>query len=338
MLTTLNEVLETGLRISTINTDDPLPEIAETIEKDFKPILGADLIAALQEAYETSFQAPPSNDDPHEHLMLLLPYVQKPLAAFAYLNELPATHARITSAGVRRTTTDSMPTAYRWEYEKVEQYLQERAHGSMETMLAFLDENAANYSDWLDQNLVTARKSLLLKNGGQLAQFVPIQFPYYSWYRLLPIIRELTANYIVSNLTQPFYNELMGVTNTDATTLPTSEESKQVIYSLQMALANLTIYMAALKLPARFTGNGFTIIKGGGSQNPTESDAEGQQLKKIASRYQIDGNMYLRRAITYLNTNASSSLFASYFQSNKYIAPTKNLMDRKNGIRKTFRT
>lgn len=344
MLTSLSEVLATGLRVSTIDEDMPIPEIAETIDKDLKPVLGSTLLTALQTAYDQSLlppTVPPAqpNPVPNADLMTLLPYVQKPLAAFAYLNELPATHARITSAGVRRTSTDGMPTAFKWEYEKVETYLKERAHGSMETLLSFLDTNAATYAEWLEADLVNKRKFMLLKNGGHLAQFVPLQYPFLTWYRLLPILHEVTHSFIIANIGLAFYNELMGITNTDATTNPTDEQSIVLVGILQMALANLALSVAAEKMPARFTGEGFTVIAGGNNAaNPNHADAEASVLKRMGKRYHTDGLMYLRRAINYANVVATNDgLFTIYKNSDHYNDPETALIDRKNAQRKTFR-
>jgi hypothetical protein len=263
--------------------------------------------------------------------------VQKPLAAFAYLDELPATHARITSAGVRRTSSDGMPTAYKWEYEKVEAYLEERAYRTLETLMQYLDEHAADYTEWLDQDIVKERKALLIKNGGQFQQYFPVQYPYLSWFRFLPMLRELTQTHITASFGIDFYNELMGITNNDATTDPAHADSVQLVYLLQMALTNLCIYQATEKLPVSISGLGFSIRMATGTQTSENQTAAGDAIKGLAKRCYDDGKMYLRRAINHANSVASAEKFNTYFTSVHYTAPDTSPINRKNEVRKTFR-
>lgn len=341
MLTTIDEVIATGLRISTIDGDDTLPDISEAIEKHLLPVLGAPLIAALNEAYAIIMQPPPMPpeipDEPAERMVSMLPLVQKPLAAFAYLAELPASHARITSAGVRRTSTDNMPTAYKWEYEKAESYLEERAYSTLDTLLSFIDLNFSTYEDLLEADLVAARKGMLIKSGKQLQARYPIELPYLSWFRFLPFFTEQTETYIIPAVGRDFYNELLGVTNTDATTDPDSEPAKFLLLNLQLALANLVVCQVVQKGLLYVSGKGITTQK----QTPqgsgrTTADSE-RQLAKLEQHSHSDAKMYLRRTIVSLNSQASPTLFNSYYTSSQYTPPTGKLIDRKNDQRKVFR-
>jgi hypothetical protein len=328
MLTTISEVIATGLRVSTISDDDTLPDMDEAINKHLLPLLGQSLITALQATYEEPSDIPELNQT--------LVLAQKTLAAYAYLSELAATHVRITSAGVRRTSTDNMPTAYQWEYKQAQAYLEERTYSTLETLLKYIDDNAEALTDDLDADLINARKSMLLKSGADLGRYVHVQYPFLTWYRMLPILQDVTQMNIIATFGEDFYNELMGVTNNDATTDPTSAESKELIGLLQRAAANITIANAAEKMSVRVTGYGFTVTE---SQADTgdQTSANFEQLKRLTNRVDKDGNMYLRKAINYANEKASTSLFATYFTSDKYTAPGSNIIDRQNDLRKTFR-
>ncbi len=328
MLTTIEEVIATGLRVSTISDDDTLPDMAEATEKHIKPFLGATLVTALQDAY--------TNAAADAALRSLLPLVQKPLAAFAYLGELAATHVRITGAGVRRTATDNMPTAFRWEYDKAEAYLEERAFSTLETLLLYIDANAVALDEWLDADIVAARKSLLIKSGTDFGRFMHLQYPYLSWYRMLPVLKDVTEMNIIATFGQDFYNELLGVTSTDATTDPAGAEAKELTLWLQRAVANLTIAQATHKMAVKVTGLGFTVT-GSQANSGNQDTATLEQLNRLTKRCEMDGKMYLRKAINYANSKASATLFATYYQSSHYTAPGSTIIDRKNDERKTFR-
>jgi hypothetical protein len=328
MLTTIEEVIATGLRVSTISDDDTLPDMDEAINKHLLPLLGQSLITALQGEYGT----PGDNATVTQTLTL----AQKTLAPYAYLSEIGGTHVRITSAGVRRTSTDNMPTAYQWEVKQAMAYLEERTYSTLETLLKYIDDNREALSELLDTDLLNARKGLLLKSGADLGRFVHVQYPFLTWFRMLPILQDVTQTNIIPTFGEDFYKELMGISSNDATTDPAGVESVELITTLQRAAANLTVANAAEKMSVRVTGLGFSITESQ-AQAGDQTTANFEQLKRLTHRLEKDGNMYLRKAINYANEKASAELFATYFESDHYTAPGSSLIDRKNDSRKTYR-
>jgi len=333
MLKTIDEVLATGLRVSSIDGDDSLPDMQEAARLYIIPLIGATLYNAVADAWAK--QGTPQDATIPAAIRPLLPFVARPIAAYAYLHELPAMHSRITSSGVRRTTTDNMPTAFKWEYENVKDYLEERAASNMDALLLEIDARASDLQAYIDAAIAAERKKLLIKSGPQMAAFFPLCFPAYTYHRLLPVQRKIIDTYIIPVLTPDFYNNLVGATGTDVTTNPNSEQAKTLLQILGYAVTNLCIAESVDLLPVKMTPQGFTIVTpqaNAGNQAPAPDDS----LGRLRSKTFKDGKMYLRRAINALNVLASSSQFASFYNSSKYTG-VRAARDLKNDQRKVYR-
>ena len=129
LITTIQQIKQV-LKISNLNNNASLPDIEAAEEKYIIPKIGKVLYTELLTAYENDTLTPIQ-----EKLLLK---VQKPLAAFSYYDDLAVQHAVITDTGVRKISTDAMPTAYRWEFDGVKDTLAQKGHQGMESLLHFL--------------------------------------------------------------------------------------------------------------------------------------------------------------------------------------------------------
>jgi hypothetical protein len=330
LIRTFQHIQDSGLRVSMLDEDSQLPDIATAEQQYIIPAIGQALYTALDAALDNLY-----NEDtpPAAALVTLLPMVQKPLAAFAYLADLPAIHTRLTSSGIRQTTSEGMPTAYRWQYDEVKAYLEERAYHTMEVMLAYLYANADDYTD-IDTDLQANRATQIFTNGAHFALYFQLRQPFRTFIHLQPLLTEVVQQYITPAIGDDFLTELLAIADPDANT-------RKLLASLRYAAANLTISKAVQKLPYRISPNGFTIINatgGGGAQSaPAEVNAASNQTGILHKRAEADGEQAMRRAIKYLQTLASADLWATFYESDLYKGPDAYKPDTGNSTRKIFR-
>jgi hypothetical protein len=327
LITTLEQVQATGLRITNIDRGARLPDMDFAQQEYLLPHLGQTLLTALE------------GPDLTPEYETLLAMVQKPLAAFAYWNDLPHIHSRITDAGVRRTTTDNTPSAYRWEYEEARSYLEERAYALLEMLLAFLDTNQDDYPEWAtDEDVQELRAQVLMKSGKDFSQRYRLHQPYRCYYYLVPIVHDVERLYLEPMIGAAFLQSFREKT---ATTELTAEE-KQAMMLMKLAIAHLTIFEASKRLPCTITPLGFMVRNTpAGETNRTGADgmtpARQEVLNRAADASYVHGKKTLANLRKYLNETASPTVLEDYYTSEFYDSANTPILDRKNDTRKIFR-
>lgn len=302
-LITLIAEAKAVLRISSLDDDSSLPDIEAAEEKYIIPIIGQALYDELHTAY--------INDALSEAQTQLLQRIRKPLAAYAYYDDLALQHAMITDAGVRRTTTDNMPTAYRWEFEGVKDALLEKATTGVETLLSFLDIHAQTFTAWKESDQYIFRSKQLIKNAYEFSSQYKLHQPNRTFNSLMSIMGDVEMMYIHPSIGKEFYTDLLSETNL-------SDHQKELLILLKKAMAHLTIYHAFEKLTVRMTSYGPTIYDRYQDRLETDSQPTPDLMSFAMKSALRDGQSYLAKAKDYLNRNATADIFPLYFASDFY--------------------
>jgi hypothetical protein len=320
LITTIQQVKQV-LKISNLNNTSTLPDIESAEEKYIIPKIGKVLYNELLTAYEgntlTTIQK------------ALLLKVQKPLAAFAYFDGLAIQHAMITDTGVRKINTDTMPTAYRWEFDGVKDSLANMGHQGMESLLQFLEDNSASFPSWTSSEAYAIRNKFLIKTALDFSDQYRIDQPHRTYSSLLSVMADVEDLYIKPTIGEAFFAELK------ADPAPTADE-KQVIATLKKAIAQLCIHHSLEKSLVKITEAGVTVYdRSSDRADSTASQPTHDQIQFVLNATKRDGQSYLVKAKTYLDQKASGSVFATYFGSSFYSAPKE--YEDPNKSRKIFR-
>lgn len=307
LITTIHQVKQV-LKISNLNTKDAMPDFEAAEERHIIPKIGRALYDQLLAAYEANTMTTIQGK--------LLLKVQKPLAAFAYYDDLALQHAVITDTGVRKIQSENMPTAYRWEFDGVKDALAQRAHQGMESLMQFLEENAASFPLWTASDAYAIRNKFLVKSAPDFSEQYVLSQPYRTYSALLGVMADVEDLYIKPSIGEAFFAELK------ADPAPTADE-KQVIADLKKALAHLTIHHAYEKLSVKVTEAGLTVYDRGSDRGNSEAAQPSSEMTSFTMAATLrDGQRYLNKAKATLNEKASATVFVTYFQSANYSAPT----------------
>jgi hypothetical protein len=313
------------LAISSLDDQSSLPDILSAEISYIIPEIGKPLYDALISKYHAEPSA--LNDDEKA----LLSMIQKPLVAFAYLDEIGLRHAMITDAGIRTNSSESMAPARRWELEKLEQSLANRAYQSLEALLQFLETKQATFPLWGSEQQ-TRRQQCLIKSGSEFTEIFSLSQPMRTYSVLRPIMLDVQNLYIIPAIGKEFFDELKGLT------APTNHE-KQVIDDLKRAIVNYTISHAGEKLSVRFDSTGFTVNGSMGAMETVSAgreNAPGTHLSLLISSTKRDGDSYMLKAKQYLNQYAAAGVFANYFSSPFYQSPVAAVTTDRNANRRNF--
>lgn len=295
------------LRISNLDSDSSLPDILSAEERYIVPVIGQALYDDLQTKYDANTLSPTE--------AALLLRIQKPLAAFAYHDDLSLQHAQITDAGVRRMTTDNMPSAYRWEFDGVKDALLTRALQGIESLYDYMEKNAGSFALWTASTAYTRRNRFLIKNGIDFNDQYHVYHPFRTYEAMTGIMGDVEELYVSNLIGKDFFTALKALAS------PSTEE-KKVIADLKKAVANLCIHHAIEKLPVKITDNGITIHVASSDRGDSDKQTAGNDLLQLNMKacYR-DGQNYLTKAKKYLDATASVSIFPVYFASENYSAP-----------------
>lgn len=305
------------LRIASVDSDSSLPDISEAEYTHIIPRIGKDLYNELHTAYTNNTLSPIQSE--------LLKKIQKPLAAFAYYDDLAMQHAMITDAGVRRTTTDNMPSAYRWEFDGVKETLANKACQGMEALLEWLEDNKASFPTYVGSDAYSERNRFLINSAQDFSAHYRLDQKYRTYNALLTIMDDVEQLYINSLIGADFFAELK------AETSPTALQ-KEVIGFLKKAICNFTINHAFEKNTVRITDQGASIYDRYADRGANDrSQPTPDMMNFTMQALQRDGQTYLKKAKKFLDTNASGSVLTTYFTSDYYTSPSTEPVDHNKG-------
>lgn len=297
------------------NNETAIPNMTKAERRFIVPILGNDLYDELLTHVEES--------GTDADLETLLDKVRQALAPLAYWIDLPTIQSQITDAGIRTISNDNMQAAHRWEYEEIKAGLEEDGCWGLEYLLAFLFANASTYS-WEP----ASEYDLIFKHAQEFQKYYPLYQPYRTFQSLRPVIKQIIDQYIISEIGQAFYEELI------AEASPSAEQAA-AIELIKQAVANLTVMRAVAVLSVKFGADGFTVTLGANTEKPDQGrqHANDNQLSLLLKECQRTGESYLLRLSDYLDATASASIFQTYFASEKYKDPNAVVTD-PNSLRK----
>lgn len=318
LIKTIAEVQEV-LKISSLNSESSLPDFDNAEELYFKPVLKS-VYDALATAYENNTLSPLQ--------VKLLKKVQKPLAAFAYLDDAGLSNVVFTDSGWRQLSSADMPQAFRWQFNEATNALKTKAYNAMEELFRFLvaNKDALNWDD-------SERRKTLITNGIDFSICYTLFQPLRTFSLLRPTIIKVEDLYIKKAIGQEFLQELKSIVTPSALT-------EELLNNLKLAIAHFTIKHALETMPTRKSENGFTVLNGAIDKDAFDSNQGSASTDLLATEKAAadrDGQRYLKDAKIHLNKYASLTQWPTYFQSSLYTPPSTDVKQSVNAGKKTFR-
>jgi hypothetical protein len=305
------DVLRKYLRLTFVTNNAILPNFEDAQRLYLLPILGKDLLAAVAQEAE---------DDPAEPSDLLH-LCRRVVAPIGYWLNLPFIQVTISDAGVGSNSNQNFQSAHRWEYEQLEAALINKGCMALEDLLTYLYEEKPEDVSWLPP--ISFPK--VIKSGKEFNDFFAIYQPYRTFESLRAIVKSVESTIIEAEIGEAFFNSLI------ANATPSADE-KKAIRLIKEAVVNRTIQMACDKLPVRISSEGFTVAL----RDNKDMKNQGQQSAPVSLTGDLktnctnSGNAAIGELKKLLNSKASSTVFAEYFNGNYYEAPTATTSINEN--------
>ena len=231
---TLDEVKEHIRLQATIKLVSLQPYENDAVKKYVEPYLGDEAFSLLQTEY--------TDDDLSAANEALLPYVQKVLSRFMVYLASPGLDIQLGETGFQTASTNNFVPASKERVKKFDDSIEKLGYDAVETLLAFLEDNEDDYSEWTSSSAYTmATKNFVNSaidfndNGGEVIERSRLKFmklrgtiENVERLQIYPIISEDLASEIITEIRD---NDL---STANSTLLP----------KIKRAVVNISLYEA----------------------------------------------------------------------------------------------
>ena len=293
---------------STQTATMPNMEVAD--EDILWPVLG--------EAFYNTILA--SSDAKYDRLKEL---ARRAVAPLALMKSLAIKQVKVSDMGLHSVqTADAMP-APRWAFKELENSLANDGTKALEKLWEYLYVQDNTFG-WTNPHPYRT----MFAGGKVFSYYYYLHQPNRLFASLLPLIAEVEEHYLFVAIGKDFAIGLRDKVS------PTALEL-QAFNLIRHAVANLTIFVACKKLAINIGPNGFNILfgDGGDTYDKGKSDSSNTEKQALAVQCENDGLRWLGQLKALLNTNASTTVFATYFTSSLYKSPTTPAVTDPNNLR-----
>ena len=288
------------------------PDIDDKEEKELLPILGPTLYAHLHNEYNATT---PDLTDLETELLRLS---QKVIVNFAFADAIDSLQLGINDSGITSIESSQEKRPYKYQIENFRSNCLKRAYSGVESLLQFLLDNTAVFTEWQDSEYSNSSNQYFINSAIEFQKFEDIKKNLSTFEALKTLMKDVEKISISTTLGEVFMSSLK--TKLKGGTLSTQETFLLEEY-IRPAIAKLTIADACDSLAVEIKGNGIVInqLKQDGTEQLAADDARIQRKRTFAQR---TGEYYLNKMREYVNETATESVFELYFTSSLYIAPT----------------
>ena len=284
-------------------------------EDDMRSLIGDDLFDAVQVYYT----AGPS-DDPDEDettAFELIPYIQAPMAFYAYKNY--ATHGDLAHSekGRRILTNEQEKMPFEWMIERDDQSMLAKAHKLTDRLLAFLEKNKENVfieDNWTTKPVYLATKQLFVNNATDFDQVFPIDKSRRFFLKVASFIREIEETTLFSVLGKTDYDALkLEISASEAI----SDDSKALLAMIRVPLVLYTMVTAIKRLSIEILPEGLFQNYVPDTQTIRAKSASPIELKKqVAASLSSDADNALIRLQEFLAVRKAEADGTQYVPQN----------------------
>lgn len=291
-----------------------LPFVDTAATQYIIPALGEEEYNELDEAYNGEEELSATQEE-------LLPYVQKPLAYFAFQYWFAHGQTQKSTRGVSIMSTDTSKTAWKWQIDDERDACRMLGFLHLEKMLKFLDANIDDYPTYGDSDAYDNNHEHFINFADDFSKYYYIENSRDTFETLRSVMREVEALYVRETIGADYYDELKGKILADTLT----EDDLWILPDLKSAITRLTIATALLRLAVFINQYGIVqrsrlsnYSEGGPELAPATEGQKGPLYDSLMN----SGQTFLSKLADYLNTNASDDHYATFKNSDVYKDPT----------------
>lgn len=262
------------------------------------------------------------------------------LAYYTLYEGLPGMEVAIGDFGAVSHKTENREAVNKRQSQSMLKDTAAKADYWLEHALQFLEKNQLNYKVWETSEAYSESQGLFLRSAIELTEYYPAAQNRRSVYlRVRPFVKNCEEKYLRHEISAGLYAYLKKLISTPFN-LPFSDNDNTLLRYVRLYVASIAMYEAHYTLSTELTEHGYRTLFANDSGTHQQNQAASEtQLNAFRDRAWADAQSHRRELRTWLDTNASLSLFPDYFGSTLYpvagVKTTYSLPDNAN--RKSFR-
>lgn len=314
------------------NTGLKWPSIQPSIQtaqlRYIKPILGA----ALYDSLLTEMQDTEVSDltSPKQALAIRIQNALRRLSLYIYA---PLGEIQLTDAGMMRTETNNQKSAFKYQTEAYQKAQLDMGFELLEELIDYMDSHAGDYSTWTSTDEYKFYKSLFIKTGAQLQLHCSsIRYPRRLFLLLRSTMLTVQQTIIKEAITADIFDAL--IAKNQSTTPNFTDEEKELLDKLKPAIANFTIARGLPTLLSTLDENGLHVLNSN-SDNASSVGKRAAAPDSITSLLlktaENTATVWLDMAVDYIKSEASESVFTSWYDANLTKVAASDFNDTASG-------
>jgi hypothetical protein len=248
LITNIDQLQAAGLDLDENTNFEVLDPHLRDSERNFLiPVIGKAFYDAIIEDLD--------GETPTEAFVLLLPYLQKPVAFNGYYQFFKKPVGQLSHTGFYRNKLDYADHAPKWEFDQLKADLICKADRAMDELISYLNENQGDFELWENGEYRRVNKNLIIPSAEIFNSFINIACSGRVFQRLLHFRQSAERN-IPRVICKPLYDRII-------LEISGEEVMSQAVNDLIPYLQRLVAYDAMVKgvlmLPFTYAEGGIYI-------------------------------------------------------------------------------
>ncbi|MCO6501356.1 MAG: hypothetical protein J5I47_13405 [Vicingus serpentipes] len=257
------------------------------------------------------------SSSPTETTAALLKRFQEAIANFAMYLYFDMLTVHVSESGVQRIEQNDRKSAYQYQEDNLRNNLLTSGYETLGSTLNYLEANKGDFDNWAgDDNTYHRYKKLLVHTPQLFSKYFDITNSWCVFFKIRSSIKEVEDLELEPILGTAFLEELKTEIVDDTT------DNATLIEMIRKATVFLSIASAAESKIVQFGKNGTFEVRKAGVSIKKEDPAVESKLAAFINKNRATGQQYLKRLKEHLNQNASSTKYATYFDSDLYQDPS----------------
>lgn len=254
----------------------------------------------------------------------LLPYAQKPLANLGVYSYVKTGAVNVSDAGVT-TGTDRDQQAYQWQSNNLKESLLDNAYFGLDALLDYMLSVKADFPAWENSTAYSTNYQFVINSAVVYNQWVNIAENFRTFNALKSSIRAVEETNIKPNLGASLFTQLKA----EILAQNISADNEALLLFIQPAVAYLSMARAIEFLNISINANGafYNSLERNTNATATKTKAESANLADFAELNRANGMALLEELTQFLNANASTNTYPTYYSSSLYTNPTSQTKD-----------
>jgi hypothetical protein len=257
------------------------PFIKKAQAQFIKVLLGDDFYDIMLADYRDHTDAEGENVDMNADNLLLLPFIQEPLAQYAAFLSVPQISTSLGSSGLQEQFGSNSRPAPRYKIRDLQLQYNHQGDLGADGLLEYLEDNASvsKYSSWYsDMDANTAMSGVIVHSTKIASQYIDINESRRVYLRLKKRILEIEKNDVKRMMCTDQYDEI--ITQIKTSSLTTANTA--LLAMVEPYIAKKALYLTIPSIRISVTDGGITI----------HSSNDGVIQKTAAGREEVKDLLY----------------------------------------------